>query len=463
MQQQISNEADQAHAQELTRPNPINIESSFFYNELFFSVTDSKSSIQFANDVFLRVAKYSTDEILGQYHNLIRHPDMPKAAFKIMWDYLKAKQSVAVYVKNLAKDGSYYWVTALVFPCEGGYLSIRLKPGSPVFDIVKNIYKETLAYEHELTGSYSRSEVVNKSADFLLTQLKDQGFNSYNQFMRYALLQEILNRNKHLPQKSAAQAKVPLKKLSLETLEMVSQILSEFVTYTNQLHQIHNRLDEHSHFLLELSKNIQAISQNARLQSSKLDREDQSLFVVAENMGEQTKKGEKNLSELISSLHNLHMIFSDLSFDIISSELQVEMTRKYMQELKESDQVNVQLIEEHEAIDLLNSAFVPRLKRVYASIQDIPAKQVELLGKLNTIEQFLTILRYIYVSGKVEISRLRSSELKFGETFEQLRVEIDSTENHLQTLRQVMNENTMLFNQYEDLNERLSATCNSIH
>jgi hypothetical protein len=71
-----------------------------------------------------------------------------------MWDYLKAKQSVAVYVKNLAKD-----------------------------------------------GSYSRSEVVHKSADFLLTQLKAQGFNSYNQFMRYALLQEILNRNKHLPKK----------------------------------------------------------------------------------------------------------------------------------------------------------------------------------------------------------------------------------------------------------------------
>ena len=159
---------------------------------------------------------------------------------------------------------------------------------------------------------------------------------------------------------------------------MVNLILSEFVTYTNQLHQIHNRLDEHSHYLLEISK-------------------------------------------------------------------------------------NVQLIEEHEAIDLLNSAFFPRLKRVYAAIQDIPAKQVELLGKLNTIEQFLTILRYIYVSGKVEISRLRSSELKFGETFEQLRVEIDSAENHLQTLRQVMNENTMLFNQYEDLNERLSATCNSIH
>lgn len=462
MQQQLSNKADQAHAQELTRPTPINIESSFYYNELFFSITDSKSTIQFANDVFLRVAKYSTDEILGQYHNLIRHPDMPKAAFKIMWDYLNAKQSVAVYVKNLAKDGSYYWVTALVFPCEGGYLSIRLKPGSPVFGIVKNIYKKTLAYEHELMNSYSKAEVVQKSTEFLLTLLKDQGFNSYNQFMRFALLQEILNRNKHLPKKQHVRAKEPGTKLSLETLEMVSLILSEFVTYTNQLHKIHSRLDEHSHFLLELSKNIQAISQNARLQSSKLDRDDQSLFVVAESMGEQTKRGEQSLSELISSLQNLHIIFTDLSFDIISSELQVEMTRTYMQELKVSEEVSVQLIEGEKAINLLNSAFVPRLKRVYSAIHEIPAKQAELLGKLNTIEQFLTILRYIYVSGKVEISRLRSSELKFGETFEQLRLEIDAAENHLQTLRQVMNENTILFNQYEDLNEQLSATCNSI-
>ncbi len=463
MQQQKSNDAELARPHELTRPTPINIESSFYYNELFFSITDSKSSIQFANDVFLRVAKYSTDEILGKYHNLIRHPDMPKAAFKIMWDYLKANQSVAVYVKNLAKDGSYYWVTALVFPCKGGYLSIRLKPGSPVFGIVKEIYRKTLAYEYELNSSYSRSEVVQKSAEFLLSQLKERGFNSYDQFMRYALLQEILNRNKHLPKKRQTLAREPGKKLSLETLEMVSLILSEFVTYTNKLHQIHTRLDEHSHFLLDLSKNIQAISQNARLQSSKLDRDDQSLFVVAESMGEQTKRGEQSLGELITSLHNLHMIFSDLSFDIISSELQVEMTRKYMQELKDSDIVSVQLIKEEEAIDLLNNAFLPRLKSVYAAIHDIPAKQIELVGKLTTIEQFLTILRYIYVSGKVEISRLQSSELKFGETFEQLRVEIESAENHLQTLRQVMNENTLLFNRYEGLNEQLSSTCISLH
>jgi aerotaxis receptor len=386
---------------------------------------------------------------------------MPKAAFKVMWDHLKANQSVAVYVKNLAKDGSYYWVTALVFPCKGGYLSIRLKPGSPIFDTVKDIYKKTLTYEHELAETLPRDKVVQKSTEYMLQLLNDLGYDTYEQFMRFALLQEILNRDKHLPQKDRLKFQNH-KKFSLESLEMVSLILSEFVTYTHQLHHIHTQLDQHSNLLLDLSKNIQAISQNARLQSSKLDRDNQSLFVVSETMGQQTKKGEKSLSDLISSLHNLHLIFSDLSFDIISSELQVEMTRKYMHELKNTDTVDTQLIDQQDAVKLLNNAFLPRLKRVYDSISKIPSKQAELLGKLQTIEQFLTVLRYIYVTGKVEISRLSTSDLKFNDTFEQLRIEIDSAEKHLQTVRAMMNENTMLFHKYESLNEQLISNYSSI-
>ncbi|MBO6537097.1 MAG: PAS domain-containing protein [Balneolaceae bacterium] len=456
-----SNEADQVNSNQLVRPTPVNIESSFHYNELFFSVTDHQSAIQFANDVFLRVAKYAPDEILGQYHNLIRHPDMPKAAFKVMWDHLKANQSVAVYVKNLAKDGSYYWVTALVFPCKGGYLSIRLKPGSPIFEIVKDIYRKTLSYERELEQTLPREKVVQKSTEYMLQLLKDLGYDTYEQFMRFALLQEILNRDKHLPQKDRLKFQNH-KKFSLESLEMVSLILSEFVTYTHQLHHIHTQLDQHSNLLLDLSKNIQAISQNARLQSSKLDRDNQSLFVVSETMGQQTKKGEKSLSDLISSLHNLHLIFSDLSFDIISSELQVEMTRKYLHELKNTHTVDSQLIDQKEAVQLLNNAFVPRLKRVYTAICKIPNKQVELLSKLQNIEQFLTVLRYIYITGKVEISRLSTSDLKFNDTFEQLRIEIDSAEKHLQTVRAMMSENTILFHKYESLNEQLISNYSSI-
>ena len=112
---------------------PINQESPFNIDELFVSVTDPLSTILYGNDVFCRVAKYDSEDLIGHYHNLIRHPDMPKAAFRILWDYLLDQKPVAVYVKNMASDGSYYWVIALAFPVEEGYMSIRLKPTSPLF------------------------------------------------------------------------------------------------------------------------------------------------------------------------------------------------------------------------------------------------------------------------------------------------------------------------------------------
>ena len=76
-------------------PEPINRESRFDYNELFFSITDPKSTITYANDVFVRISKYDVDEIVGQLHKLIRHPDMPRSVFYEFWNHLKNDQPVA--------------------------------------------------------------------------------------------------------------------------------------------------------------------------------------------------------------------------------------------------------------------------------------------------------------------------------------------------------------------------------
>ena len=69
------------------KPIPINQESPFKYEELFFSVTDHKSNITFANEVFVRISKYEQEDVIGQLHKLVRHPDMPRAVFNIFWDF----------------------------------------------------------------------------------------------------------------------------------------------------------------------------------------------------------------------------------------------------------------------------------------------------------------------------------------------------------------------------------------
>ena len=92
------------------RPSPINEEIIIPDDQVLISVTDPKGNIIEANDIFAKVSGYSEDELVGSSHNIIRHPDMPKIMFKIVWDHIMEKENVMAVVKNLAKDGKYYWV-----------------------------------------------------------------------------------------------------------------------------------------------------------------------------------------------------------------------------------------------------------------------------------------------------------------------------------------------------------------
>ncbi|MDY0322378.1 MAG: PAS domain-containing protein [Arcobacteraceae bacterium] len=96
------------------------------------SETDEKGLIRFANDDFCKIAGYDIEELINKNHNIVRHPDMPKAAFKDLWSTLKAGNVWSGFVKNKCKNGDYYWVYATVYPFENshglkGYLSCRRK------------------------------------------------------------------------------------------------------------------------------------------------------------------------------------------------------------------------------------------------------------------------------------------------------------------------------------------------
>jgi aerotaxis receptor len=107
------------------------------------SETDEKGIINFANDEFCKYAGYSIDELIGKPHNIIRHPDMPKAAFKELWETIKSGKKWRGFVKNKSKNGDYYWVFATVYPfinCDNkkGYISCRRM----MSDIEKEKYEE---------------------------------------------------------------------------------------------------------------------------------------------------------------------------------------------------------------------------------------------------------------------------------------------------------------------------------
>jgi PAS domain S-box-containing protein len=116
------------------------------------SETDEKGIIRFANDDFCKIAEYSLEDMMGQPHNMVRHKDMPKAAFKDLWDTVKKGNIWTGYVKNATKSGGYYWVYATVYPfesCDGskGYMSCRRKPSNDEIAEHEALYKEWRAKE----------------------------------------------------------------------------------------------------------------------------------------------------------------------------------------------------------------------------------------------------------------------------------------------------------------------------
>lgn len=129
-----------------------NIETSFPDGRLITSRTDLNGIITHANDAFIIMSGWERDEIIGQPHHILRHPDMPKAAFSDLWQTVQRGSKWNGYVKNLRKDGGFYWVYATVIPNmrEGkivGYTSVRRKPSRHKIEEMKKIYQEMLKNE----------------------------------------------------------------------------------------------------------------------------------------------------------------------------------------------------------------------------------------------------------------------------------------------------------------------------
>ena len=114
------------------------------------SATNPKGVIEYCNDTFCSIAGFSREELIGQAHNILRHPHMPQAAFKIMWEKLKAGKSWMGIVKNRCKNGDHYWVDAFVMPTKEngnivGFESVRIKSKPEYIERAEKTYHRLAA------------------------------------------------------------------------------------------------------------------------------------------------------------------------------------------------------------------------------------------------------------------------------------------------------------------------------
>jgi PAS domain S-box-containing protein len=154
-------------------------------DEMIVSKTDLKGVISYANQAFCRLAALPEEELIGQPHNIIRHPDMPRCVFKLLWDTLAAREEVFAYVLNLAADGAHYWVFAHVTPTYDrsgqviGYHSNRRCPDRRPIATVTGLYAQLRAEEERHTSSAAG---LSASSTMLTEFLTSQGV-SYDELI----------------------------------------------------------------------------------------------------------------------------------------------------------------------------------------------------------------------------------------------------------------------------------------
>ncbi len=169
----------------MKRPiTPTSVEKVMREDDFIVSKTDLKGRITYGNRVFIEFSGYDEGELLGAQHNIIRHPDMPRAVFKLLWDAIQDKRECNAYVKNMAKDGSFYWVFANVTPSfdrDGnvvGYFSVRRKPGASGLKTAGDLYHAMLEAEQRAGAR----DAIAASTKILTDLLAEKGM-SYDELV----------------------------------------------------------------------------------------------------------------------------------------------------------------------------------------------------------------------------------------------------------------------------------------
>jgi len=124
---------------------PTSLEHKMANNDFIVSKTDLKGHITYANRTLLKIGQYPLNSLLNVQHNIIRHPDMPRGVFKLLWDTLKQGDEFFGFIKNMCANGDYYWLFANVTPDSNidgklhGYYSVRRQPPEKALSIEKRL------------------------------------------------------------------------------------------------------------------------------------------------------------------------------------------------------------------------------------------------------------------------------------------------------------------------------------
>jgi len=158
----------------MNKPTPRDEEIPLDPKRYIVSETDAKGKITYVNDYFMEVSGYTEEELIGKPHSIVRHPDMPKVVFKLLWEIISKGKNINAVVKNLAKDGRYYWIFTEFEIRKNtdngeiiGYHASRKTISKYVIEIIADLYAKLLEIE--------KNDGVDASEKYLVSFLKEKG------------------------------------------------------------------------------------------------------------------------------------------------------------------------------------------------------------------------------------------------------------------------------------------------
>lgn len=399
----------------MRRPTPIAKETPFEISEVFFSRTDKKGVIRSYNQTFVKISEYQGEELSGSPHNIIRHPDTPRAVFKLLWDTIQSDRPIGAYVKNMSQSGTYYWVFALALPIDSGYISFRLKPSSAIFQKIPALYATLL--EAEKTGG------MDKSAAVLTAALKDLGYGSYPAFMTEALNAELQGRDAALgwtkstgaagAASMAANAEDRAQSSARHAFHELNSAAKQVIEIRDQARIIIQSFSE----LNKLSINMAAASEQAGAAGHALSQVTIGFADVAREIQRQIKGFEGKVSNLIESL-------AESQFDLGCSRLQTEMISSFMKEASEQE-TGVSRQDDLKTLLMITNSSVERALSRVNSLRQLFESFIRTTDELLKTVNGLELIR---ITGKIEVAKLG------GEHGAAFQTHIDQMANFLKTI-----------------------------
>jgi aerotaxis receptor len=360
--------------------------------------------------VFRRVADYDWADLIGAPHKIIRHDEMPKGVFYILWDRILKGQPIGAYVKNRARDGLYYWVFAVVTPCEEGFLSARIKPTSARRETVEALYADLRA--QELDGTLT----AESSAQKIEETVRGLGFDSYEDFAADSLTEELLA--------EAGEAGWPAP--------------GRIVAARDLLGTVHD-LSAHADALLSAFGALTAVPRNLQIKAKRIEPTGGPLTALSADYGRMSQDMSVwFLEKVVGRDNNFNKICAAIKHMLLFGSTR-EILGRCHQQLHRDVPTQDQFDADRERCKL-EALITDYTGQIAEEFRQLDAQTARLSRACADMQRSLLGLNTVRVTGKIENARLVGDSSSLGEIIAHLGTSQALVERHLDAVKLAVDE-----------------------